>query len=84
MAVVALRLLLGVAEAAFMVAAFAAVADLAPASRMGEAISYNSLGLYLGLALGPPLASCWCASGTSRRPGSEPPACPVLAAARRR
>ena len=53
--VIALRLALGVAEAAFFVASLAALADLAPASRMGEAVSYNSLGLYLGLALGPPL-----------------------------
>jgi predicted MFS family arabinose efflux permease len=53
--VLALRLVLGVAEAAFFVASFAALADLAPPSRMGEALSYNSLGLYLGLALGPPL-----------------------------
>jgi predicted MFS family arabinose efflux permease len=53
--VVALRLLLGVAEALFFVASFAALADLAPPSRLGEALSYNSLGLYLGLALGPPL-----------------------------
>jgi predicted MFS family arabinose efflux permease len=53
--VVLLRLLLGVAEAAFFVAGFAALADLAPASRMGEALSYNSLGLYLGLTVGPPL-----------------------------
>jgi predicted MFS family arabinose efflux permease len=53
--IVGLRLLLGVAEAAFFVASFAALADLAPPSRMGEALSYNSLGLYLGLALGPPL-----------------------------
>jgi predicted MFS family arabinose efflux permease len=53
--VVLLRLLLGVAEAAFFVASLAALADLAPPSRMGEAISYNSLGLYLGLAFGPPL-----------------------------
>ena len=53
--VVALRLLAGVAEAAFFVASFAALADLAPPERMGEALSYNSLGLYLGLALGPPL-----------------------------
>jgi len=52
----ALRLLAGVAEAAVFVAAFAAVADLAPAGRMGEAISYNSLALYVGLAGGPPLA----------------------------
>jgi predicted MFS family arabinose efflux permease len=54
-AVVALRLLAGVAEAAFFVAGFAALADLAPPDRMGEALSYNSLGLYLGIALGPPL-----------------------------
>jgi predicted MFS family arabinose efflux permease len=53
--VVLLRLLLGVAEAAFFVASLAALADLAPPSRIGEAISYNSLGLYLGLAFGPPL-----------------------------
>lgn len=53
--VVALRLLLGVAEAAFFVASLAALADLAPSSRRGEALSYNSLGLYLGITLGPPL-----------------------------
>ncbi len=52
-AVVALRLLAGVAEAAFFVAGFAALADLAPSARMGEALSYNSLGLFLGIALGP-------------------------------
>jgi predicted MFS family arabinose efflux permease len=54
--VVAIRLLQGVAEATFFVAGFAMLADLAPPSRMGEALSYNSLGLYLGIALGPPLA----------------------------
>ena len=53
--VIALRLLAGVAEAAFFVAGFAALADLAPEERLGEALSYNSLGLYLGIALGPPL-----------------------------
>jgi predicted MFS family arabinose efflux permease len=53
--VIALRLLLGVGEAAFFVASLAALADIAPPSRMGEAVSYNSLGLYLGFALGPPL-----------------------------
>lgn len=51
--VIALRLLAGVAEAAFFVASFAAIADLAPSDRLGEALSYNSLGLYLGIALGP-------------------------------
>jgi predicted MFS family arabinose efflux permease len=50
---VALRLLFGVAEAAFFVASFAALADLAPPSRLGEALSYNSLGLYLGITGGP-------------------------------
>lgn len=53
--VVVLRLVAGVAEAAFFVAGFAMLADLAPPSRMGEALSYNSLGLYLGIAFGPPL-----------------------------
>jgi predicted MFS family arabinose efflux permease len=53
--VVVLRLLQGIAEAAFFVAGFAMLADLAPPSRMGEALSYNSLGLYLGIAFGPPL-----------------------------
>src|SRR4051794_4248154 len=53
--IVALRLLAGAAEAAFFVAGFAALADVAPPARLGEALSYNSLGLYLGIALGPPL-----------------------------
>lgn len=62
-AVVALRLVMGVAEAAFFVAGFAALADLAPPSRMGEALSYNSLGLYLGLTLGPPLGEVLVTAG---------------------
>ena len=51
--IIVLRLVAGVAEAAFFVAGFAALADIAPAERIGEALSYNSLGLYLGIALGP-------------------------------
>ena len=50
---VVLRLLLGVAEALVFVAAFAAEADLAPASRRGEALTLFSLSLYLGIAVGP-------------------------------
>lgn len=50
---VGLRLVLGVAEAFYFVAAIAALADLAPPGRTGEALSFNSLALYLGLALGP-------------------------------
>ncbi|WP_193312959.1 MFS transporter [Georgenia subflava] len=53
--VVGLRLVLGLAEAAFFVAAVAALMDIAPRDRIGEALSYNSLGLYLGLTAGPPL-----------------------------
>ena len=52
-ALVVLRLLLGVAEAIYFVAGFAALADLAPPQRAGEALSLNSLALYLGIALGP-------------------------------
>jgi MFS family permease len=52
-ALIGLRLVLGVAEAFFFVAAFAALADIAPPGRAGEALSFNSLALYLGIALGP-------------------------------
>jgi MFS family permease len=51
--VTVVRLVSGVAEAAFLVATFALVADIAPPTRTGEALSYNSLALYLGIALGP-------------------------------
>jgi MFS family permease len=44
---------MGVAEAFFFVAGFAMVADLAPPGRAGEALSFNSLALYLGIAFGP-------------------------------
>lgn len=50
---VVLRLVLGVAEALFFVAGFAMLADLAPPGREGEALSFNSLALYLGIAFGP-------------------------------
>jgi len=39
--VVGLRLLMGLAEAAFFVAGFTALMDLAPADRIGQALSYN-------------------------------------------
>jgi MFS family permease len=55
-AVIAVRLLSGVAEAAFFVAGFAMLADLAPPGRQGEALSLNSIALYLGIALGPIVA----------------------------
>jgi MFS family permease len=47
------RSLLGIGEAFFFVAAVAAISDLAPPDRQGEAINVGSLALYLGLAVGP-------------------------------
>ena len=79
---IALRLVLGVAEAFFFVAAFAALADLAPPGRAGEALSFNSLALYLGIALGPVLgeamldlggfAAAWLAAAASCAAGHAP------------
>ena len=53
---VALRMLLGAAEALFFVASVATLADLAPPGRTGAALSFNSLALYAGVALGPVIA----------------------------
>lgn len=50
---VAARSLLGAGEGFFLVAALAAASDLAPAARRGEALSFLSLSLYLGIAIGP-------------------------------
>lgn len=58
-----LRLLLGVGEAFFFVAGFALLADLAPRERAGEALSFNSLALYLGVAFGPLLGELLLQSG---------------------
>jgi MFS family permease len=50
---VAMRLLTGVGEAFFFTGAASAIADLAPEDRRGEAISFFSLALWTGVALGP-------------------------------
>jgi MFS family permease len=47
------RALLGAGEAFFFVAVAAAASDLAPVERRGEAISFLSLFIYLGVAIGP-------------------------------
>jgi MFS family permease len=47
------RSLLGAGEGFFLVAALAAASDLAPPERRGEALSFFSLSLYLGIAIGP-------------------------------
>ena len=52
-AFIVVRALLGVGEAFFFVAGLATISDLAPPDRRGEAINVASLGLYLGLAIGP-------------------------------
>jgi MFS family permease len=49
------RLLTGLGEAAFFVGAATMITDLAPPERRGEAISYWSVAVYGGLALGPVL-----------------------------
>lgn len=57
------RLTLGVAEACYFVAGFAALADLAPPGRAGEALSLNSLALYVGLGAGPLLGQALIDAG---------------------
>jgi MFS family permease len=52
-ALIGMRLLTGVGEAAMFVGAATAVQDLAPSSRRGEAASYFSVAVYGGLAIGP-------------------------------
>lgn len=54
-ALVALRLVTGLGEAAVFVGAATATQDMAPSHRRGEAASYFSVALYSGLALGPAL-----------------------------
>lgn len=50
---VAMRFLTGVGEALFFVAALSANVDLAPPDRRGEAMSFASLSLYIGIGAGP-------------------------------
>ena len=50
---VALRLVTGAGEALFFTGAASAIADLAPDDRRGEAISFFSLALWTGIAVGP-------------------------------
>ena len=47
------RLLSGLGEALFFTGAAAAIADLAPEERRGEAVSFFTLALYLGIGIGP-------------------------------
>ena len=53
--VVAARLMLGMGEAAFFIGITSAIQDQCPPDRRGEATSYFTVTLYLGLAIGPAL-----------------------------
>ena len=67
------RAIFGVGDAFFFVSAVAAISDMAPPERRGEAINVGSLAVYLGLAFGPFLGetilaardynSVWIAAG---------------------
>ncbi len=59
------RCILGAGEAFWLVAALAAAADLAPDGRRGESLSFLSLTLYIGLAVGPWLGEAILAGGGS-------------------
>jgi MFS family permease len=58
------RAMLGAGEGFFLVASLAAASDIAPEERRGEAISFFTLTLYLGLAIGPPIAEVLFAAGS--------------------
>ncbi|MEX1170979.1 MAG: MFS transporter [Chloroflexota bacterium] len=62
-AFIVVRALLGTGEALFFVAALAALSDLAPPGRRGEAINVGSLSVYLGLGIGPLVGESVLAAG---------------------
>lgn len=62
-----LRCLGGVAEGVFYVGAITVVVRLAPATRRAEALSYFSVSLFLGLAIGP-MVGDWLVAQAGFRP----------------
>jgi MFS family permease len=58
------RGMLGAGEGFFLVASLAAASDIAPEERRGEALSFFTLTLYVGLAIGPPIAELLFAAGS--------------------
>lgn len=60
---IAARFLTGLGEAAFFVGAATMITDLAPPDRRGEAISYWSIAVYGGLAVGPVIGELALDSG---------------------
>ena len=61
-AVIGARLVLGAGEAAYFIGVTAAIQDLAPVNRRGEAVSYFTVTLYSGLGIGPTLGE-WLDTG---------------------
>lgn len=61
---IAARALLGAGEGFYFVAALSAGSDLAPPARRGEALSFLSLSLYLGIAIGPPIGEAVLGPGS--------------------
>lgn len=60
-----MRLLIGAFQGAFFVGSAALVSDLAPEHRRGEALSWFSVSIYLGMALGPWIGEATKAWGDS-------------------
>jgi MFS family permease len=60
---VGMRLLTGVGEAFMFTGAASAIADMAPDERRGEAISFFSLALWTGIAIGPVVGEVALAEG---------------------
>jgi MFS family permease len=58
------RCMLGAGEGFFLVSSLAAASDIAPEERRGEAISFFTLTLYVGLAVGPPIAEVLYPAGS--------------------
>lgn len=61
--IVLARVVTGLGEAAFFVGAATMITDLAPPERRGEAVSYWSVAVYGGLALGPALGEAVLGDG---------------------
>jgi MFS family permease len=64
---VGLRLLAGAGEAFFFTGVASVIHDLAPDERRGEAVSYFSLALYAGIALGPVIGEALLGDGRFAR-----------------
>ena len=64
---VLMRLLTGAGEAFFFVGAASAINDLAPEERRGEAVSFFSLALYVGIGVGPVLGEVISSGGAFNR-----------------